>query len=193
MSDAVRALSARTIIIAVLAVLTCMTLAPVRAHAFTLPSQQQIAIAAAKTKLGMAYLSSSGSAPIVALDCSGLTTWAYAQAGITLVHHAGTQWKNAYPNRMASLGPVQNPWPLGDKASLKPGDLLFFWDSSKQNTKIYNIVPQTDITHVGLFIGGTGADADLFIESTAGGGVAYAHLNKNTLENQRYYDHKRVV
>ena len=56
-----------------------------------------------------------GATPGVGFDCSGLTMWAWAQAGVSLPHSAAMQ--------MASTTPV----PLSD---LQPGDLLFYSDGS---------------------------------------------------------------
>ncbi len=58
-----------------------------------------------------------------AFDCSGLTMYAYAAAGVTLPHSSRAQ---------AGLGvPVS-------RADLQPGDLVFFY---------------TPISHVGIYIG----------------------------------------
>jgi cell wall-associated NlpC family hydrolase len=63
-------------------------------------------------------------------DCSGLTLFAYAQAGIHLDHYTGTQWNQG--QRVSNRG------------DLEPGDLMFFaYDTSDPNT----------IHHVSMYIG----------------------------------------
>src|SRR6185503_15257568 len=57
-------------------------------------------------------------------DCSGLTMWAWAQAGVSLPHYSKAQYD--------SLQHV----PLD---ALQPGDLIFFYAS---------------VSHVGIYIGG---------------------------------------
>jgi len=69
----------------------------------------QIAIAAAKSKIGAEYV--WGTAGPDTFDCSGLTSWAYAQAGIYLPHSSASQ--STYPEVAYS--------------SAQPGDLLFFY------------------------------------------------------------------
>jgi cell wall-associated NlpC family hydrolase len=69
----------------------------------------QIAIAAAKSKIGSEYV--WGTAGPDTFDCSGLTSWAYAQAGVYLPHSSASQ--SAYPEVSYS--------------SVQPGDLLFFY------------------------------------------------------------------
>jgi cell wall-associated NlpC family hydrolase len=63
-------------------------------------------------------------------DCSGLTLFAYAHAGIHLDHYTGSQWNQG--QRVSSRGDLQ------------PGDLMFFaYDTSDAST----------IHHVALYIG----------------------------------------
>jgi cell wall-associated NlpC family hydrolase len=57
-------------------------------------------------------------------DCSGLTSWAYGKAGISLPHSSGAQ---------ISQGPRIS------KSNLQPGDLVFFG---------------SPIHHVGMYVGG---------------------------------------
>jgi peptidoglycan DL-endopeptidase CwlO len=57
-------------------------------------------------------------------DCSGLTMWAWAHGGVSLVHSSAGQY--------ASL-------PHVSRTALRPGDLVFFY---------------SPIHHVGLYIGG---------------------------------------
>ena len=72
-------------------------------------SAVQIAIAAAKSKIGSGYV--WGTAGPDTFDCSGLTSWAYAQAGVYLPHSSASQ--ASYPEVSYS--------------SVQPGDLLFFY------------------------------------------------------------------
>jgi cell wall-associated NlpC family hydrolase len=86
-------------------------------------SGAQIAIDAAKSVLGAPYVWGSAD-PSVGFDCSGLTMWAWAQAGVYLPHSSAAQY--------AALPHV----PLSE---IQPGDLLFFY---------------SPISHVALYVGG---------------------------------------
>lgn len=69
-------------------------------------------------------------AGIKGFDCSGLTLFAYAHAGIRLDHWTGSQWKQG--KRISS------------RADLQPGDLMFFaTDTSDPST----------IHHMSMYIG----------------------------------------
>ena len=85
------------------------------------------AIAAAKTQLGKPY--QWGAVGPDSYDCSGLTGWAYRQAGLNLPRTSRQQW-------FAGTHPS-----FGD---MRPGDLLF-WGPDKSN-------PQS-IHHVTMYIG----------------------------------------
>lgn len=77
--------------------------------------------------------SGKSGASITGYDCSGLTQYAYAQAGITLPHAAAAQ--ASYGQRIpASLG----------KNALKPGDLVFYAYAPGFDSTIY---------HVGIYVG----------------------------------------
>ncbi|TLS41310.1 hypothetical protein FE633_36850 [Streptomyces montanus] len=67
------------------------------------------ALAAADTQVGKPYVS-GGSGPN-SYDCSGLTQWAYAQAGVSITRTTYTQ---------------QNDGTKIGRSQLKPGDLVFF-------------------------------------------------------------------
>jgi cell wall-associated NlpC family hydrolase len=86
------------------------------------------AIDAARTQLGKPY--QWGAVGPDTFDCSGLTGWAYRQAGLTLPRTSRQQW---------SAGP--HP----DLGSLAPGDLLF-WGTRPGD-------PQS-IHHVAMYLGG---------------------------------------
>jgi cell wall-associated NlpC family hydrolase len=85
------------------------------------------AIAAARSKLGVPYV--WGATGPGAFDCSGLTQWSYAHAGINLPRTAAEQW---YSGPHPSL------------AQLEPGDLLFW---------ALNTSDPATIHHVTIYIG----------------------------------------
>ncbi|OUO60719.1 C40 family peptidase [Olsenella sp. An270] len=67
-------------------------------------------------------------------DCSGLTSYAYAQVGVSIPHQSQQQY-----NLVARKGHL-----VYDIGSLKPGDLVF-WGNGGSASAIY---------HVGVYIGG---------------------------------------
>jgi peptidoglycan DL-endopeptidase CwlO len=73
-------------------------------------SAAQIAVGAALSVQGTQYVWGSAD-PGVGFDCSGLTSWAWAQAGVYIPHSSAAQY---------SLPHV----PLG---SVQPGDLIFYY------------------------------------------------------------------
>lgn len=81
----------------------------------------QAAIQAAYSVIGTPYVWGSAD-PSVGFDCSGLTMWSWAQAGVSLPHSSAAQY--------AAL-------PHVDRSNLQPGDLLFFY---------------TPISHVGMYL-----------------------------------------
>ena len=86
-------------------------------------SQAGVAVAAAQSQLGVSYRFAAES-PGVAFDCSGLTKYAWGQAGVSLPHQSRVQY--------ASI-------PHVSQGEIQPGDLLFYG------------VP---IGHVGIYVGG---------------------------------------
>ena len=86
-------------------------------------SAAQTAVQAALSVVGTQYVWGSAS-PSVGFDCSGLTSWAWAQAGVYIPHSSAAQY-SALPHV-----------PLG---SVQPGDLIFYY---------------SPISHVALYIGG---------------------------------------
>lgn len=81
----------------------------------------KIAVDAALSKLGSPYVWAAAGPDT--FDCSGLTMWAWAQAGVQLPHYTGDQ--------------IQMGTRV-DKSELQPGDLVFFYP---------------DVSHVGMYIG----------------------------------------
>ena len=80
------------------------------------------AVAAAESVLGRPYV--WGASGPSSFDCSGLTMWAWAHAGVGLSHSSSAQYgSGAHVSQSA----------------LQPGDLLFFY---------------SPISHVGMYIGG---------------------------------------
>lgn len=88
-----------------------------------------VVIAAARSVIGAPYVFGAAD-PAVGFDCSGLTMWAWAQAGVSLPHSSTLQH--------ASL-------PHVDTSELRPGDLVFF---------SYGRLGPGVIDDVGLYIGG---------------------------------------
>ena len=79
------------------------------------------AIRAAYSVIGTPYVWGAAD-PNVGFDCSGLTMWSWAHAGVSLPHSSAAQY--------AAL-------PHVDRSNLQPGDLLFFY---------------TPISHVGMYL-----------------------------------------
>jgi cell wall-associated NlpC family hydrolase len=81
------------------------------------------AVAAAMSQLGVGYRYAS-SMPGVAFDCSGLTRWAWGQAGVSL------------PNNSRAQAAATPDVP---QSAIQPGDLIFYY---------------SPISHVAIYIGG---------------------------------------
>ncbi len=86
-------------------------------------SRATIAVAAAQSQIGVRYKYATAIEG-VSFDCSGLTMWAWRQAGVGLPHQSRAQYNSS---------------PRVPIAYLEPGDLVFFY---------------RPITHVGIYIGG---------------------------------------
>lgn len=84
------------------------------------------ALSYALTQLGRPYVW-GGSSPASGFDCSGLTSWAYAKAGVVLGRTAQAQY-DAGRHVVAPASPV-------------PGDLVFFGSSVHS------------VSHVGIYLG----------------------------------------
>jgi cell wall-associated NlpC family hydrolase len=99
---------------------------PVPAGGYVPPvngSAAQIAVSAAMSVIGTQYVWGSAD-PSVGFDCSGLTSWAWAQAGVSIPHSSAAQY--------TSLPHV----PL---SQVQPGDLIFYF---------------SPISHVAIYVGG---------------------------------------
>ncbi|MEO9176868.1 MAG: NlpC/P60 family protein [Gaiellales bacterium] len=112
------------------------TIANAEATAPTPAAQHAIAVAA--QYLGTPY-HFGGASPASGFDCSGLAQYAYGQSGVTLPRVAADQFTVGQPV---------------DRASLQPGDLVFFQDSTGY------------IHHVGMYLGD-----DKFIQAPHTGDV----------------------
>jgi len=85
-------------------------------------------IAAAQSVIGAPYIFGAAD-PAVGFDCSGLTMWTWAHAGVSLPHSSSLQY--------ASLPPI-------DSSALQPGDLVF---------SSYGRLGSGVVDHVALYIG----------------------------------------
>ncbi len=86
-------------------------------------SRATIAVVAAQSQIGVKYRYATAIEG-VSFDCSGLTMWAWRQAGVGLPHQSRAQYRSS---------------PQVPIAYLEPGDLVFFY---------------RPITHVGIYVGG---------------------------------------
>ncbi len=79
------------------------------------------AVAAAESQIGVPYQWGAED-PGVAFDCSGLTAWAWGQAGHPLPHYSGAQYDET----------VRIPL-----ADMQPGDLLFYGPGGSEHVAMY--------------------------------------------------------
>lgn len=86
-------------------------------------SRASVAVSAAVSQLGVPYRFAQSS-PGVAFDCSGLTAYAWGQAGVSIPHQSAAQY-------------ASTPHVPQDQA--QPGDLIFYY---------------SPISHVGIYVGG---------------------------------------
>lgn len=156
------------------------------------PTGSKLAACAA-TQLGVPYRA-LGRTPNYELnpgfDCSGFTSFVMYFAGKSLDPLAKNQWKQGalipLPNG-SYYGPGRGQFP--GKGLPRTGDLVFFTptDGSKE--------PANTIDHVGMFVGGTGANYDLYIHARGTGyAVEYAHLFATTGSlPKRYFGYARYI
>jgi cell wall-associated NlpC family hydrolase len=95
--------------------------APVSYASVAPTPKAQAAVNAALAQVGKPY--AWGAAGPSSFDCSGLTQYAYAAAGVSLPHSSGMQSRTGVPVGL---------W------DMRPGDLLFFY---------------SPVGHVGLYLG----------------------------------------
>jgi cell wall-associated NlpC family hydrolase len=93
-----------------------------RSASFPVGQGAATAVAAAKSRVGYPYV--WGASGPSAFDCSGLTMWAWAQAGVSLPHFSGGQYADI---QHISISAIQ------------PGDLVF---------------PSSPGSHEAMYIGG---------------------------------------
>ncbi|MGH9045352.1 MAG: NlpC/P60 family protein [Acidimicrobiales bacterium] len=109
------------------------------------------AVAAAESQLGVPYVW-GGENPGHGFDCSGLTQWAWATAGVSIPRTAASQ-DAAIPH--VSLG------------ALEPGDLLFY----------FNLDGDNEIDHVVMYVGSGPFGANTIIQAPyTGATVQFAPL-----------------
>ena len=80
-----------------------------------------IAVAAAYSQIGVPYVAYAAS-PNIGFDCSGLTQWVWAQAGVRLPHQSGQQ---------------SRVMPSVNREDMQPGDLVFYQRFPMHHVAIY--------------------------------------------------------
>ncbi len=85
------------------------------------------AVESARAQIGARY-TWGGSSPSSGFDCSGLTSYAWAQAGVTLPRTSAAQW--SWVDKI-------------DKADLRAGDLVFYSSAG----------PRGRVSHIALYTG----------------------------------------
>lgn len=111
-----------------IASLALVALVLVGAGSLTACTPQITAVEAARDQIGQPYKSGGESRAEGGFDCSGLTYYAWKQAGVTLPRTSGAQY--SWSTRIK-------------KADLRPGDFVFY--SSSRSTSA--------ISHVALYAG----------------------------------------
>lgn len=93
-----------------------------------------MAVQAALSQVGLPYIYAAEE-PGIGFDCSGLTMWAWAQAGVTLDHYSGDQMQESAPVSVADL---------------QPGDLIFYGPGGSEHVAMYiGNGEQVEATHTG--------------------------------------------
>lgn len=113
----------------------------------------EAAVEAAESQLGVPYVW-GGETPGVGFDCSGLTQWAWAQAGVSIPRTSQAQEASVPLVWTTSSGQ-----PL-DLSALAPGDLFFY----------YNLDGTGTVDHVAMYVGG-----DTLIQAPFTGTVVSYH------------------
>ena len=109
------------------------------------------ALQAAESQLGVPYVW-GGETPGVGFDCSGLTQWSWAQAGVSIPRTAAGQYSGV------------TAVPLN---ALEPGDLLFYYDLDGDNI----------VDHVVMYAGSGPYGTETIIQAPyTGATVSYALL-----------------
>jgi cell wall-associated NlpC family hydrolase len=109
------------------------------------------AVAAAITQLGVPYVW-GGESPGHGFDCSGLTQWSWAQAGVSIPRTAAGQWEGL---------------PHVSLNALEPGDLLLY----------FNLDGDHEVDHVVMYTGAGPYGTDTIIAAShTGAPIAYAPI-----------------
>lgn len=116
----------------------------------------------AKQFLGTSYVS-GGKTPESGFDCSGFTKYVFSNFGYSLGNTAASQ---------NNLGKEVS------RDSMKPGDLILFYDEGKSK-----------IGHTGIYVG----DGNFVHAANASRGVVTDNLNTNSYYNSRFITAKRIV
>jgi peptidoglycan DL-endopeptidase CwlO len=132
--------------------------APTVAGTSTATGSGAAAVTAAESQLGVPYVW-GGESPGQGFDCSGLTQWAWAQAGVSIPRVAADQ-----------AAAIQNV-PLN---ALEPGDLLFYYNLDDDNT----------IDHVVMYVGSGPYGTQTVIQAPfTGSTVSYSPLFTEGLDS----------
>jgi cell wall-associated NlpC family hydrolase len=114
-------------------------------------SQQMAAVHAAVSQLGVPYVF-GGETAGVGFDCSGLTQWAWSQAGVSIPRTTETQWPALHHVSLDAL---------------EPGDLLFY----------YNLDGDNQVDHVVMYTGSGPYGTDTVIQAPfTGSTVSYSPI-----------------
>lgn len=109
------------------------------------------AVRAAESQLGVPYVW-GGESPGLAFDCSGLTQWAWAQAGVTIPRTSEVQYADV---------------PRVPLSALQPGDLLFY----------FNLDGTSTVDHVVMYVGSGPYGPDTIVQAPfTGATVSYDSL-----------------
>jgi cell wall-associated NlpC family hydrolase len=112
---------------------------------------QMAAVNAALSQLGVPYVF-GGASPSQGFDCSGLTQWAWGQAGISIPRTTESQW------------PALTHVSL---SALEPGDLLFY----------YNLDGDNEVDHEVMYVGSGPYGTDTIIQAPfTGATVSYSPI-----------------